>query len=230
MVADRPPTRVRKGAVLKRTMSAARVAVATFVLVVSGAQAGCTARGYLGAPPYPGELGRVVAGNLAVTCPNSVYLGPPLNRCAERLFIGGRPYWGYFQSSDTFVAVYGPDRQLLWAAPGAAIGLVVSRDVEGVVTGVLTAYGLAAAAAHSRAVERRRESRLYTVRNPTMYVAEIYDGRARIALLRPHDEERIPPPEALLTAHVLVPQGGRLRTVIVELQSRGGTVWEVPPM
>lgn len=67
----------------------------TVVPIVLGAllASGCASGGrYLGPRPYPGPLGEVIAGNLALTCPGSVYLGPPINRCAEHVLIGGQPY------------------------------------------------------------------------------------------------------------------------------------------
>jgi len=190
----------------------------------------CATGQYVGVSPYPGELGRVVASNLALTCPESIYLGPPLNRCADRLVIGGRPYWGYYASPDRFVVLYGPDKRLLWPAAGAVAGYAIGRSPGAAITGALIAYGVATTAEAERSQTRLRGPRLYTISNPTTYVAEIFDGRLRVAELAPHTDARIMPPEGVLTARVKIPQGGRLREVVVELQSTGGTSLRVPPI
>lgn len=69
---------------------------------------------------------------------------------------------------------------------------------------------------------------VYRVRNPTDYVAEIFDARREVALLGPGEEGFISEPKGLLTARVKIPHGGRLTIVMVELRPVGGTVWEVP--
>ena len=202
--------------------------IAACILVGAMAVAGCATGRYVGAPPYPGELGRVMASNLALTCPGSIYLGPPVNRCADSLTIGGRPYWGYYALPDRFVALYGPDKRLLWTAAGAVVGYTLGHSVEGIVAGAVAGYGVAASAEARRWQERLRGPRLYTVRNPTVYVADIFDGRMPVAQLAPGAEARIPQPEGVLTARVKIPQGGRLREVVVELQNASGTTWRVP--
>lgn len=56
-----------------------------FVLLVAIMATGCATTGYLGRNPYPGPLGQVMAGNLALTCPGDYFVGPPINRCLRSL-------------------------------------------------------------------------------------------------------------------------------------------------
>ncbi len=60
-----------------------------FVVLAGLAATGCATGGggYIGAKPYPGPLGEVVAGNLGLTCPGDVFVGAPVNRCLRD--IGG---------------------------------------------------------------------------------------------------------------------------------------------
>lgn len=102
------------------------------------AATGCaTGGGYLGTNPYPGPLGQVMAGNLALTCPGDVFIGPPINKCLRHLanirpqfagypmFAGGRG--GRLLSRTEKIALVG--------GAGAAIGALVSRDWRGAVIG-----------------------------------------------------------------------------------------------
>ena len=56
-----------------------------FVLLAAIVVTGCATGGYLGRNPYPGPLGQVMAGNLALTCPGDYFVGPPINRCLRSL-------------------------------------------------------------------------------------------------------------------------------------------------
>lgn len=56
-----------------------------FVVLASFATTGCATGGYLGPNPYPGPLGQVMAGNLALTCPGDYFVGPPINRCLRSM-------------------------------------------------------------------------------------------------------------------------------------------------
>ena len=64
-----------------------RLSLAVFVLLAASATVGCTGGRYLGPKPFPGPLGDVVAGNLGLTCPGDIFVGPPVNRCLRS--IGG---------------------------------------------------------------------------------------------------------------------------------------------
>ena len=64
-----------------------RLSLAVFVFLVASATIGCASGGYIGPKPFPGPLGDVVAGNLGLTCPGDVFVGPPVNRCLRD--IGG---------------------------------------------------------------------------------------------------------------------------------------------
>lgn len=71
--------------------------VFALVLVFTGvAASGCaTGNGYLGVNPYPGPLGQVVAGNLALTCPGDYFIGSPINRCLRNVGGDFGRYSGY---------------------------------------------------------------------------------------------------------------------------------------
>ena len=62
-----------------------RFTAALFVVLVGFMATGCASGGYLGNNPYPGPLGQVMAGNLAMTCPGDYFVGPPINRCLRSL-------------------------------------------------------------------------------------------------------------------------------------------------
>jgi len=74
------------------------LSLAVFVLVVASATVGCASGGYIGPKPFPGPLGDVVAGNLGLTCPGDVFVGPPVNRCLRD--IGGNA--GRYSSSPMY--------------------------------------------------------------------------------------------------------------------------------
>lgn len=69
--------------------------VACFIVVIVGlATTGCATGGYLGPRPYQGPLGRVMAGNLAMTCPGDYFVGG-INRCLGDLGGNMGRYMGY---------------------------------------------------------------------------------------------------------------------------------------
>lgn len=56
-----------------------------FVVLIGFVATGCATGGYLGSNPYPGPLGRAMAGSLALTCPGDYFVGPPINQCLRQL-------------------------------------------------------------------------------------------------------------------------------------------------
>src|SRR3989344_1313290 len=80
-----------------------RFTAALFVVLVGFMATGCASGGYLGNNPYPGPLGQVMAGNLAMTCPGDYFVGPPINRCLRSL--GG--HIGRYSSHPTYAGGMG---------------------------------------------------------------------------------------------------------------------------
>src|SRR3989344_7255901 len=83
---------------IRRNRMTKRLVSVLFVVFVGFAAVGCTGGRYLGPKPVPGPLGDVVAGNLGLTCPGDIFVGPPVNRCLRD--IGGNA--GRYSSSPMY--------------------------------------------------------------------------------------------------------------------------------
>ncbi|MBI2674474.1 MAG: hypothetical protein HYX22_01930 [Candidatus Yanofskybacteria bacterium] len=142
-------------------LEAGRLRPLVFVLVVAFAATGCatTGGGYVGSKPYPGPLGDVMAGNLGLTCPGDVFVGPPINRCLRHIGGGvGRytnypMYWGSssglrLSDADKVALLCGVGTGATATLSGASIQTVLASGVLGYVA--CRAIGMVAGRGNNR--------------------------------------------------------------------------------
>lgn len=136
------------------------------ILVAAFAVTGCATMGgsYVGAKPYPGPLGDVVAGNLGLTCPGDVFIGPPINRCLRHIsggigrYVGlGYPmYWGSpsglrLSDADKVALLCGLGTGAVATLSGGTIRTILSSGVLGYVA--CRAIGMVSSRSHGGSQE-----------------------------------------------------------------------------
>lgn len=126
------------------------------VLLVGFVATGCATGRYLGPKPFPGPLGDVVAGNLGMTCPGDIFVGPPVNRCLRS--IGGNA--GRYSNSPMYRGGIGGKRlsdkeklAVLCGLGGSGVAMLLDAGLKRIIgAGLVSAAtcGVASALASNR--------------------------------------------------------------------------------
>lgn len=118
-----------------------RVIVLAMLLVAGISGTGCAAHGfvpgYVGPHPYSGSLGRVMAGNFALTCPGDYYIGSPINACSRQLQYQAGYYAGLgYPVYQNGIQLSDSTKAALWCGAAGVGGMMLVDAVLGRSSGI----------------------------------------------------------------------------------------------